>query len=279
MAKKIFSALGKAACYTLLFIGMQFVVSFVFALVGGVGAVLPYIHDNAAPDIDAIVESMTQFLLGKTLTITLVSNIAALALLAVFFAARKKKFLREIHLEKGLPSLAFIPLLLGGACLAGFVGLMIDMLPIPRSVLEEYTAQAGMLGDADILAIIASIFIAPLVEEVFFRGLVYTRLRRAMPPVVAMLLSSAVFGLLHGQILWICYATFVGLAMALVFERTGTVRATFAMHLAFNLGGGYALAGLPATPALAFAFAAGAAACWIWLCRICPYTKLRPEDM
>ncbi len=279
MAKKVFAALGKAACYTLLFIGLQLIVSLLFALIGGVSALLPLLSDNSGIDMEAIMRTMTEYLYDKALLIALISDSAALLFLLVFFKARKKNFAAEIHLKKGLPRYAIFPLLIGGACLAGFVGLMLDMLPIPESVWAEYNAEAAMLGGTGVLAILASVIIAPVSEEIIFRGLVYTRLRKAMPPSVAMVLSSLVFGLLHGQLIWVCYAFFVGIAMAVVFARTGTVRATIAMHLAFNLAGGYALGGIEAGPVLAFAFAAGAAACWIWLCRICPYTKLRPEDV
>lgn len=278
MAKKAFIALGKAACYTLLFIGMQLIASMVFALIGGVDAVLPFIYDNSMIDMGVIVEKMTEYLYDKALLIVLVSNLAALALLFVFFAARKKSFFVETHLKKRLPSLALIPLVAGGACLAGFIGLLLDMLPIPESLWQDYMETAGMLGDAGVLAIVASVLIAPVAEEIFFRGLVYTRLRRAMPGALAMTLSSLVFGLLHGQLIWICYAFAVGLAMALVFERTSTVRATIAVHLAFNLAGGYMLEGMQSSLLLLIVFAAGATICWIWLGMICPYTKLRPED-
>lgn len=279
MAKKVFAALGKAACYTILFIGMQLIVSFVFALIGGVGAVLPFLSDNSALDMNAITQAMTEYLFDKALLITLISDCLAVLFLLIFFKARKKNFAAEIHIRKNLPRYAIFPLLLGGICLAGFVGLVLDMLPIPESVWEDYNAQAEMLGSTSLIAVISSVVIAPVAEEIFFRGLVYTRLRRAMPAAVAMVLSSLVFGALHGQLVWICYASVIGLAMVIVFERTGTVRATIAVHLAFNLAGGYILSNLAAAPALVLAFAAGAAACWIWLCRICPYTKLHPEDI
>lgn len=277
MAKKLFASLGKAACYTLLFIGMQLIVSMIFALVAGVSAAIPYIADNSTLDMDAIMRMMTEALYKEALTITLISSVCSLAFLALFFAVRKKNVFAQTYLAKGLPNLAFLPLVLGGMCLAGFVGILLDMLPIPEHILEEYSQSAQMLGGAGWVAVLSSVVVAPIAEEVIFRGLVYTRLRRAMPPIVAMLLSSAVFGLLHGQLLWVCYAFFVGLVMAFVFERTGTVQATILLHFAFNLAGSYLLGSVPSSPILAFAFAAGATACWVWLCRICPYTKLRPE--
>ncbi|HOS18936.1 MAG TPA: CPBP family intramembrane metalloprotease [Clostridia bacterium] len=279
MIKKVLIALGKAACYTALFLGAQLAVSMVYALVGGVDAVLPYVYDNSLPDMEAIAAKMAEYLMDHALVVTIFSDLLALGLLWLFFALRKKSFLRETHLHKGVPGLAYLPLIVGGACLAGVVSSILGMLPIPESVWEEYETSSSMLGGAGPLALLASVFVAPFAEEVFFRGAVYTRLRRAMHPVVAAVLSAFVFGLMHGQIIWICYAFVVGLAMAAVFERTFSVRAAVAVHLAFNFAGGYMMSFLETSPVLASAFAAGTALCWIWLSRICPYTKLRPEEI
>lgn len=279
MAKKVFAALGKALCYTLLFIGMQLIVSFAVLLIGGVGFVAQYLHDNSAPDMAVLTQQLTELLYGKAMLITLVSDVLALLFLWVFFAARKKNILNEVHIARSVPGLAYIPLAVGGACLAGLVGTVLSMLPIPESVWEEYAGQSSMIGGTGIVAVVASVIVAPLTEEVFFRGLVYTRLRRAMPPVVAMLISSLVFGLLHGQLIWICYAFVTGMALCVVFERTGSIRASFTVHLAFNIAGGYLLDSLEGGALTAVVFACVTAAAWIWLGRICPYTKLHPEDM
>ncbi len=279
IVKKVLIALGKAACYTALFLGAQLIVSMVFAIIGGVDAVLPYIYDNSTLDMEAIMAKMAEYLMDRAIVVTLVSDLLALGLLWLFFAARKKRFLQEIHLHKGLPGLAYLPLVIGGACLAGVVSCILDMLPIPESVWREYEQSSSMLGGAGPLAMLATVFVAPLAEEVFFRGAVYTRLRRAMHPIAAGVLSALVFALMHVQIIWIGYAFFAGLAMAAVFERTFAVRAAFVLHLAFNLAGGYLMSFLEAGPLIAAAFAVGTALCWIWLSRICPYIKLRPEEI
>ncbi len=279
MAKKVFAALGRALCYTLLFIGMQFIVSFAVVLIGGAGMIAQYVYDNSFPDITALVDQLSAYIYNKAMLITLVSDVLALVFLWIFFAARKKNILAEVHVARGVPGLAYIPLAVGGACLAGLVGTVLSMLPIPESVWEEYGAQSSMIGGSGIMAVLASVIIAPLTEEVFFRGIVYTRLRRAMPPVVAMILSSLVFGLLHGQLIWVCYAFVMGMALCAVFERTGSIRASFTVHLAFNAVGGYLLDSVEAGALAAVIFACVTAASWIWLGRICPYTKLHPEDI
>jgi membrane protease YdiL (CAAX protease family) len=85
--------------------------------------------------------------------------------------------------------------------------------------------------------------LAPLVEEFVFRGL----LLRWLSPysrVAAVLVSSVVFGLIHGQffvhpgmqgLLLTVELTLVGVVLGLLVTRTGSLRTSFATHAAFNL--------------------------------------------
>ena len=96
--------------------------------------------------------------------------------------------------------------------------------------------------------------VGPLAEELVFRGIIQTRLLRAMPPWTAVVLQAALFGIIHGTPIQIVYALLLGLALGFLRSRTGSILPGFAAHAAFNamndplglLGGGagswYALA-------------------------------------
>ncbi len=85
---------------------------------------------------------------------------------------------------------------------------------------------------ADLLSV--AIF-APLVEELIFRGLVLSRLRKAMPAWLAVLLQGLVFGFVHGQLVWIVYATLFGLLLGYVRLRADSLKASILLHMGFNL--------------------------------------------
>ena len=77
--------------------------------------------------------------------------------------------------------------------------------------------------------------LAPLCEELLFRGAFYGWLRRRLPLWVAAPLSAAVFAGVHLlPPLFPFFFTF-GLAAALVRERSGSTLNTFAMHATQNL--------------------------------------------
>ena len=58
--------------------------------------------------------------------------------------------------------------------------------------------------------------------------------RSGMPVVLAGIISAVAFGLAHGQIIWICYAGILGLILAYVYHKTGSIKATIAIHMAYN---------------------------------------------
>ena len=274
--KKTLAALGKAACYTALFLGAQFFIVMAATMIEGFALGFEIALSGGMPDMQALQARLTEAILSGATVYTLIANAVTLGLLWVFFAARKKNVLAEVSFRE-VPALAYVPLSIGGAALAVTITTVLGMLPIPDAVWEEYANASAHLEQTGFFAVLSTVLVAPVAEEVVFRGLVYTRLRRAMPVWAAALLQSLIFASLHGQALWIGYAFVMGLALTVVFERTGSVLASIATHVAFNLVGGYFLSELPVTPLFAALCAAAAAGCWIWLARICPYTKLRPE--
>ena len=83
---------------------------------------------------------------------------------------------------------------------------------------------------------------APIVEELFFRGLLLRSLRRRMGDVKAILVSAVAFGLAHGStlpadavVLVIVSLTVFGAVLAWLAIRTGRLGPGIVAHAAFNL--------------------------------------------
>jgi membrane protease YdiL (CAAX protease family) len=92
---------------------------------------------------------------------------------------------------------------------------------------------------AQVLAAILAVGVAPLVEELFFRGILFRSLRRHGLWVAAVV-SSIFFGVVHyvggpaPSALFLMTATaFTGLGLALIYEWRGLV-ASIGAHVAFN---------------------------------------------
>lgn len=85
-----------------------------------------------------------------------------------------------------------------------------------------------------ILFILTSVLLAPLAEEILFRGLLYRALQQQGRPRLALLVSSVLFSAIHLNQL--AFLPFIVLAviLALLYERTNCLLAPILTHAGFN---------------------------------------------
>ena len=79
--------------------------------------------------------------------------------------------------------------------------------------------------------------LAPIMEEIVYRKIVIDRLR-PFGDGTAVVASGLIFGLVHGNLSQVFYATLFGLLAGIVYVYTGKLRYTLALHVAVNLVGG-----------------------------------------
>ena len=75
----------------------------------------------------------------------------------------------------------------------------------------------------------------PLAEELLYRGVVYRRMRAVFGVRAAIVLSAVLFGLMHANLVQFLYAGLLGLLLAYLTERTGSLWAAVAAHIGANL--------------------------------------------
>lgn len=89
---------------------------------------------------------------------------------------------------------------------------------------------------ASLILVLLAVVVAPVTEELLFRGWIYTSLRYRFGLWTAVIASSAVFALAHYEDTHI-YALVVfpiGLALAALRERTGSIKAPILLHALNN---------------------------------------------
>ena len=85
----------------------------------------------------------------------------------------------------------------------------------------------------------AATFTAPLVEELVFRGLLYSSLRRLVGAAWAVAVVFLLFALIHVPQYWPSYGVIatillLSFALTLIRARTGRLLPCFVIHLVFN---------------------------------------------
>lgn len=105
--------------------------------------------------------------------------------------------------------------------------------PLPSNTRELFLQRPHGLGIL-VLALLVTAVLAPLCEEVFFRGMVYRYLRARWPVWAAVFGSAMLFGLAHfsglERVSVLPIFAFMGIVLALVYEWTGSLGNTILLH-------------------------------------------------
>ncbi len=102
---------------------------------------------------------------------------------------------------------------------------------------SEAYRQAAQALYAPTLAvrILYSGILMPILEELIFRGLAFRLMRRKWPFLWAMLLSSLLFGIYHGNLVQFIYASLCGCLLAYLYEVYGKLWAPILAHMSMNI--------------------------------------------
>ena len=134
--------------------------------------------------------------------------------------------------------LPVIPLLfligIGAFELSGiFTGLFRDYIYTSKPLSYEFFQST--YGYSDIVSsIILLTIVAPIFEELFFRGFIQRRLQGKYSPATAIFTSAILFGVIHISPDSIFSAAIGGIIMGYVFYKTRSVIATIFLHALYN---------------------------------------------
>lgn len=102
---------------------------------------------------------------------------------------------------------------------------------------EQLIAQAGDGGSPLLVVGMmgATMFVAPVLEELVFRGYLQSALARRLPAWGAIAITAAAFASVHGSLmLWPIYFM-IGAGLGWVFDRTGSLGAAIGLHMGNNI--------------------------------------------
>ena len=109
-----------------------------------------------------------------------------------------------------------IPLIVAGMF---FINLCSEFIGLPDLMQDTFRAMSR-----NVFGIISIAIMAPLVEELLFRGAIQGyMLRKGMKPLNAILIASAIFGIVHMNPIQIPFAFAIGLIFGWLYYRTGSV--------------------------------------------------------
>lgn len=133
--------------------------------------------------------------------------------------------------------LFIFPLMLGMMLIAEFVtGLVPISGPFFGPLYEFFTQLMEQLSQSNLVLVISAVIMAPIFEEIVFRGIIQKGLiNRGTKPINAIWISAIVFGLVHANPWQFVGAVLLGYVMGLVYYKTKSLLMPILLH-AFNNG-------------------------------------------
>jgi len=168
-------------------------------------------------------------------------SLAILYLYLMLQARTDQPFWPSIGWREMIPSAGKIrdsalQFLAGGAVLAFAVSFAGGFLNSKETLPIEQLLQARI---SILLFGVLGVLVAPLVEETIFRGFLYPVIARRLGIAAGVAITGILFGLMHAAQLWggwgqIALLILVGVVLTWVRARTGTVAASYFVHLGYN---------------------------------------------
>jgi uncharacterized protein len=168
---------------------------------------------------------------------TLVESVFLVA--PLYYALRRREAgasrwsgLQALGLRGFAPGQAVSLFVIGIALVYGF-GLLYEQLGM-RTNTDVLRQQALQAPDSTVAALLVAVLVAPVCEEVFFRGFAFPGFATSMPVWAALIASALVFGVAHADLGSLAPLVVIGLVAGLMRWRTGSLWPGIAFHALNN---------------------------------------------
>lgn len=169
----------------------------------------------------------------------LIRGLLMLGLIALWLRIRRRLPWSDLGLRKGSSANWFWIGLRQGVLL--FIGVtIISVLLVPLYPFEiKPQAVTEIFSDAStwqqMLLIISMVSVlAPVSEELYFRGFLYPALKKRIGRIPAVIIANSFFGILHFDLLRFIPITLGGIWLTFLYERTGTIYTPIIAHAVWN---------------------------------------------
>ena len=209
-------------------------ITFVASIFGSMIVTLQIMQSSTATDETQLIEELMMKAMDMSVPVVCVSAIITIPFLWRMMRKDRKNYKTKgdlTSLKKGTLIFAFIAGICGSV--AGSILVTVSQM---GEVFEGYEEVATEVFSYDIvLQLIVLGVVAPIVEELIYRGLIYQRLKGFATVRQAFIISSLLFGLTHGNLIQAIYGFFMGLLLAYVYEKYKTLAAPILCHCGANL--------------------------------------------
>lgn len=119
--------------------------------------------------------------------------------------------------------------------IATLLGAIVERIMSLFQITPEPQAVENVIGAANpVIVIVAVVVVAPIAEEVFFRGVAFGAWAREYGPRRALVMSAVLFAVIHASLSALVPIFVLGLALAAIYWRTRNLASSITLHATFN---------------------------------------------
>lgn len=230
--KNLLKQIGKALGYFAVYLVTSNVVTMVFSLI--LGYVKGKEYKAAGMSYEEGLELLKADQAAMTGIILLISAVLTLLIYFIVEKVKRSSVFKEADIKPATGKQIGLSVV-GALGAMFFMNFMLTILPIPQDLLGDLTSGVSKLTAYPFWqAILANALLIPIMEEVLFRGYIFSRLEKAMPSIVAALISSAVFGICHGGLVWAIWAFLLGMFICVVRIKSRSIVPGIIIHIIMN---------------------------------------------
>lgn len=168
--------------------------------------------------------------------ILLINVISAFVLFTIFKQARAYLLTQLVPMVKPLRgSLLIITALISLSLLNYLYNYVLNWNSV-MSIEEQLNTETVQFRNETTIQILFNIlfigFLAPVIEELLFRGFLFSYLNRSGKVLFASLLTSALFGLMHSGLFFFAFT--MSIMSIMLYKYTKSLRASIYFHIAWN---------------------------------------------
>lgn len=131
-----------------------------------------------------------------------------------------------------LTTIVVVPIALSLGQVSQFVLLKLGLVPKAQQAVQAL--QSAVSVSQQIYFAIVTIILAPIVEEIIFRGILYPSIKQSGYPTAAIWGTSLLFASTHSNLMIFVPLTFLAVILTFLYETTDNLIAPITAHALFN---------------------------------------------
>lgn len=230
--KKCLKAIGISFGYMAIYLVSQMV------YLSAIGFIFGIKYGTRGLSEEQFMERLQQVLSIHTHIAIILAAIISIFIYSQILKKRGQKLLKVCSFERISVTNVFLSLLAGAAFLFinGYVIEVIYKTGLLTKYMESFEEFSSLISSANMVLVIISVgVVAPIIEEVIFRGLIMKELKSYMPMVWVVIVQAVLFGIFHMRVIQAIYATLLGLMLGVVYLFVKSILAPIILHMFYNL--------------------------------------------